>query len=190
MLVGSCVVIGIGVALLLSASLGADGYSTLQSGIAIWSGWPFAVGSALLGVSLVAMAWARGIRPGSGTIVATVFVGVVISLGLDVLPEPDALWARALLVLVAFPVLTVGVAGYLGADLGAGPVEAAAMAWDPPVPFRWSYSAVQGGGALVGWLLGATIGPVTVLMIFLLGPAVDLLSRRFLLFRIPPRRLG
>jgi hypothetical protein len=29
----------------------------------------------------------------------------------------------------------------------------------------------------VGWLLGATIGPGTLAVIFLLGPAVDLTSR-------------
>ena len=58
-----------------------------------------------------------------------------------------------------------------------GPGEAAALAWDPPVPFKWSYSAVQGGGALVGWLLGAAIGPGTVAVVLLLGPAVDLAAR-------------
>jgi uncharacterized membrane protein YczE len=36
---------------------------------------------------------------------------------------------------------------------------------------------VQGGGAVLGWLLGAAIGPGTVLVIFLLGPAVDLAAR-------------
>lgn len=46
---------------------------------------------------------------------------------------------------------------YLGNNLGAGPAEAAALAWDPRVPFKWSYSAVQGGGAIVGWLLGAAV---------------------------------
>jgi uncharacterized membrane protein YczE len=74
-------------------------------------------------------------------------------------------------------VLALGVAGYLGTGLGAGPTEAAALAWDPPVPFRWSYSAVQGVGALVGWFLGAAIGPGTLAVIVLLGPMVDALSR-------------
>jgi uncharacterized membrane protein YczE len=45
------------------------------------------------------------------------------------------------------------------------------------VPFKWSYSVVQGGGAVVGWLLGATIGLGTVAVIVLLGPGVDLASR-------------
>jgi len=45
------------------------------------------------------------------------------------------------------------------------------------VPVKWSYSVVQGGGAVVGWLLGAAIGPGTVAVVLLLGPAVDLAAR-------------
>jgi uncharacterized membrane protein YczE len=45
------------------------------------------------------------------------------------------------------------------------------------VPFKWSYSVVQGGGALGGWLLGATVGVGTLAVILLLGPAVDLAAR-------------
>jgi uncharacterized membrane protein YczE len=74
-------------------------------------------------------------------------------------------------------VLAVGIAAYLGSHTGAGPAEAAGLAWDPPVPFKWSYSGVQGGGALVGWLLGATVGPGTIAVILLLGPLVDLAAR-------------
>ena len=113
-----------------------------------------------------------------------VVVGFTVTAAMAVLDQPEHLaWQFALLSL-AFAVLAVGVAGYLGSGTGAGPTEAAALAWDPPVPFKWSYSIVQGGGALIGWLLGADIGPGTVLVIFLLGPAVDLLSRRFSVFDI------
>ncbi len=79
-------------------------------------------------------------------------------------------------------VVCVGVAGYLSADLGAGPAEGAALAFDPPVPFRWSYSVVQVVGAVSGWALGASLGPGTVLVVLLVGPVVDrllaLLRRR------------
>jgi len=76
---------------------------------------------------------------------------------------------RSAVLLAAFVLLALGVAGYLASNTGAGPAEAAAIAWDRPVPFRWSYSIVQGGGALVGWLLGAAIGPATLVVILLLG---------------------
>jgi uncharacterized protein len=177
-LVGSCIVLGIGVALLLSAALGSDGYSTLINGIAIAASIPFVAVNIGVGAVFVAVAWARGVTPGWGTIVQPVVVGATISGLLAVLDEPHSLVLRAVLLVAAFPVLVLGVSGYLGSGAGAGPTEAAALAFDPPVPFRWSYSVLQGGGALAGWLLGAAIGPGTVLVIFLLGPAVDLVSTR------------
>jgi uncharacterized protein len=174
----SCVVLGIGVGLLLTASLGSDGYSSLINGLSISLDVPFLVVNVVVGAVLVALAWSRGVKPGWGTIVQPVVVGAVINEVLDLTATPDSWVARAALLVGAFPILVVGVAGYLGSGAGAGPTEAAALAFDPPVPFRWSYSVLQGGGALAGWLLGAAIGPGTLLVIFLLGPAVDLVSRR------------
>jgi uncharacterized membrane protein YczE len=123
------------------------------------------------------MAWRRGLTPGLGTVVQPVLVGAVVSAILASVAVQEIMWVRITLLLVAFPVLAVGVAGYLGSGTGAGPTEAAALAFDPPVPFRWSYTVVQGGGALGGWLMGAAVGPGTLLVIGLLGPAVDLLFR-------------
>lgn len=177
LLLGGCVVLGIGVSLLLVADLGSDGYSTFVNGLALSLDVPFWVVNLGLGVVLVAMAWLRGVRPGVGTVVQVVVVGVVVSVLLDSLDTPDVLAGRIGLLVLAFPVLAVGIAAYLGSHTGAGPTEAAALAWDPPVPFRWSYSVVQGGGALGGWLLGATIGVGTVAVILALGPLVDLASR-------------
>jgi uncharacterized membrane protein YczE len=184
----ACVVLGVGVALLLLVALGSDGHSTMINGISLAAGVPFVVVNCGVGVVLVAMAWARGTRPGLGTIVQPVVVGFVISGVLALLEAPSELMARIALMIVALPVLTVGVAGYLGSGTGAGPSEAAALAWDPPVPFRWSYSVLQGGGALLGWLLGAAIGPGTILVIFLLGPAADLISRRLPMFNLHAAR--
>ena len=172
-----CVVLGIGVALLLTADLGSDGYSTLVNGLSLGLGISFGVSNAAVGLTFVVIAAVRGVRPGLGTIVQLVVVGAVVSLILGLTDPPEHLAAQILLLAVAFPVLAVGIAAYLGSNTGAGPAEAMALAWDPPVPFRWSYSLVQGGGALGGWLLGATLGAGTIAVIVLLGPAVDLASR-------------
>jgi uncharacterized membrane protein YczE len=176
-LVGSCVVLGVGVGMLLLAALGSDGYSTLINGLSLHFGVLFVLVNAVVGVLLVAMAWSRGLRPGVGTITQPVVVGCTVSAVLSAFDPPASMGLRIALLIAAFPVLAVGVAGYLDSALGAGPTEAAALAWDPPVPFRWSYSILQGAGAVVGWLLGAAIGPGTLMVIFLLGPCVDLISR-------------
>jgi len=177
LLVGGCLVLGLGVALLLSAALGSDGFSTLVNGIALRTGMPFVAANTLVSAVFLGLAWGRGLRPGVGTLTQVALVGVTVWLLLLALPSPDGLAARAAVLLVAFPILAVGIAAYLGSRTGAGPVEAFALAWDPPVPFRWSYSLVQGGGAVVGWLLGAAAGVGTVAVIVLLGPMVDLAAR-------------
>lgn len=181
-LVLSCVVLGAGVALLLRAALGSDGYSTMINGLSLSLDVPFVVVNVVVGVVLLALAWYRKVVPGLGTVVQPVVVGFAVSGVMAVVAEPEGLLTRGLLLAVAFPVLAVGVAGYLGSGTGAGPTEAAAIAFDPPLPFRWSYSIVQGGGALVGWLLGAAVGVGTLLVIVLLGPLVDLVSRQISAF--------
>ncbi|QNN54382.1 hypothetical protein [Nocardioides mesophilus] len=186
-LVLGCLVLGLGVTLLLEAALGSDGYSTLVNGLTLSSGQPFWVLNAVVGVLLIAMAWVRGTVPGLGTLVQPLLVGFSVTAAMAAIPDTSSLGARVVELLLAFALLPLGVAAYLSSDTGAGPAEAAALAWDPPMPFRWSYSLVQGGGALVGWLLGAAVGPGTLLVIFLLGPAVDLLGRRVPLLRLAPR---
>lgn len=178
-LVLACTVLGVGVALLLEASLGSDGYSTMVSGISIASGIPFWMLNIAVGAVFIVLAWLRGTRPGPGTLVQWFLVGLVISAVMTLLPAVEDVVLRAGLLVLALVLITVGVAGYLASATGAGPAEAMAMAWDPPIPFRWSYNLVQATGALVGWLLGAAVGPGTVLVFLVLGPAVDLFRRTF-----------
>ncbi|KQV71333.1 hypothetical protein ASC64_04640 [Nocardioides sp. Root122] len=172
-----CVVLGVGVAMLLTADLGSDGYSTMVNGIALASGMSFLLANTLVSIAFLALAAARKVFPGIGTVVQVVVVGVTVDVLLGAWHVPEDWPARIALLVLAFPVLAVGIATYLGSHTGAGPAEAAALAYDPPLPFRWSYSAVQGGGALLGWLLGATVGVGTLAVIVALGPCVDLASR-------------
>lgn len=176
LLVG-CVVLGVGVAMLLTADLGSDGYSTLVRGLSLSTGLAFWSANVVVGVAFLAVSSSRGVYPGVGTVVQVVVVGAVVTWLLDVLDTPGSMLARIALLVGAMVVIAAGVAGYLGSHLGAAPIEAAGLAWDPPVPFRWSYSAVQLGGSLLGWWLGATIGVGTLAVIVLLGPMVDLASR-------------
>ncbi len=177
LLVAGCVTLGVGVAMLLTADLGSDGFSTLVNGISIAVDTPFVLANAAVSLVCLLVAAARQLRPGVGTLVQVVVVGSMVSLLLPVMDVPGSLVGQGLLLIASFPVLGLGIACYLGSHLGAGPAESLALAWDPPVPFRWSYSAVQLTGAVVGWLLGATIGPGTLAVILLLGPVVDLTSR-------------
>lgn len=169
----ACIVLGVGVSLLLDARLGSDGYSTLLNGLVLATGWSFLLVSLIVGVALLSMAWALGRPPGIGTLVQTVVVGGTVNVVLPLLPGPEALAVRGMESAAGILVLAVGVAGYLAVDLGSGPAEAAAQSWEPNVPFRWGYTALQAGGMLVGWLCGADVGISTLLIVVLLGWLID-----------------
>lgn len=171
-LVVSTAVLGTGVSLLLGADLGADGFAMLIDGVAEASGLEFVIANTVISILFIVMAWVRGVVPGAGTVVLPVVVGGVVSLLENVVPQPDRIGWQVVEFVIAFGVICVGVASYLASDLGAGPTEAAAIAWDPPIPFRWSYNGVQLVSALVGWALGATLGVGSVIVVALIGPVV------------------
>lgn len=185
-LVVSCFVLGVGVTLLLNAALGSDGYSTMINGLHLALDQPFWAVNLVVAVIFVGLAWIRGLVPGLGTIVQPVVVGFTVSGMTPVLPQPDEFGWQVVEMLVAFVILSLGVAGYLTSHLGAGPTEAAALAWDPPLRFKWSYSILQVSGALVGWALGAAVGIGTLLVVLLIGPVVDWMSR--VVFRATPEQ--
>lgn len=176
-LVGSCLLLGVGVGLVLLARLGSDGYSTIVNGTVRATGLPFGLTNTAFGLVMVALATARGVRPGVGTLVQPVVVGLSVQAVLDRVPAPAGSALRVTLLLVGVTLLAIGVAGYLSTGLGAGPLEAAAFALRP-LPFRVAYSVLQAAGALVGWLLGADVGPGTLLVVLGVGPLVQLLRTR------------
>lgn len=188
-LVLGCTVLGMGVAMVLTAELGSDGYSTLVSGLTILAGLPFWFLNAVVGAVFVGVAWMRGRKPGPGTLVQWFHVGFVISIMLELLPVPETLVGRGLMLVGGLVLIAFGVAAYLASNTGAGPAEAMALSFDPPLPFRWSYSILQLTCALLGWLMGASVGPGTVLIFLLMGPAVDLIRFRWKWLEFPPIKL-
>lgn len=176
-LLSGCVILGLGVALILTADLGSDGFSTLVNGLRLRTGWPFFIANVVVSVTFLVIAATRRVIPGLGTLAQIAVVGAVASIVLEALSTPSDLPGRIALLVASLPVLAVGIALYLGSHLGAGPMEAAGLAWDPPIPFRWSYNLIQLLSAIAGWLLGATIGVATVVVILVLGPLIDLTAR-------------
>ena len=173
LLVGCCS-LGLGVGLLLTADLGADGYSTLITGLSLSTGLAWGVVSVIVAVLFLVLAFVRGLTPGVGTVAQVGVVSATVPLTMHWLDTPASLVGQVMMLVLAFPLLAAGIAGYLGSHTGAGPTEAAALAWDPPIPFKWIYSDVHFGGALLDWFGGATVGLATIAVIALLGPAVTL----------------
>ena len=111
-----CVVLGVGVAMLLTADLGSDGFSTLVNGVSITTGTSFLVANLLISLLFLAVAALRKVFPGLGTAIQVVVVGWTVSVLIELLDTPADLPWRLALLAAALPVLAVGIAVYLGAQ--------------------------------------------------------------------------
>jgi uncharacterized membrane protein YczE len=170
-LVVGILVLGAGDALTLEARLGVSPYDVLHQGIAHRTG--LSVGSVVILVGLVVLLFWIPLRqrPGIGTVLNTLTVGLVIDLVLRVVPEPDLLAARIPLLLVGILVTGLGMGLYIGAGLGPGPRDGlmtGIAARGYPI---WAVRTVLELAALAaGWVLGGNVGVGTVLFAFSIGP--------------------
>src|SRR5437868_14548545 len=78
---------GFGVALMVQAGLGLSPWESLHQGISIQTGVPIGTVSILLGVPILLLWLPLGERPGIGTVLNVVCIGVVTNLSLSFLPK-------------------------------------------------------------------------------------------------------
>src|SRR6266508_488935 len=164
-------VLGLGIALTLQARLGVSPYDVLHQGIAKQTGLSFGTVVIVVGLFILLLWIPLRQRPGIGTVLNTLTIGVVIDLALLVLPEPDALAARIPLLVVGIVVTALGMGLYIGAGLGPGPRDGLMTGIAAKGYRLWVVRTVLEVTALVaGWLLGGDVGVGTVLFAFSIGP--------------------
>jgi uncharacterized protein len=178
-----------GVVLGLRAGLGVAPWDVLHDGIRRVSPLSFGTATILVGVVLVAVALAAGIRPGPGTLANMLAIGVFadamlatgIAGDLDARPLP----LRLLAVAGGVGLVALGTALYIGAGLGSGPRDSLMLALSARTRVRVGVvrALIEASVLVVGWLLGGAAGVGTVLYAFGIGPAVELAFR---LLRVQP----
>ena len=177
---------GTGDAFILASALGNAPWTVLAEGVSLHTPLTVGIATQLIGV-LVLCGWIPlRERPGLGTVLNVVIIGVAIDVMLFVLPAPSGWIARIGAIGVGVALVGLGSGLYLGANLGPGPRDG----WMTGLHRRmgWPLSAVRLGIELtvlaLGALLGGTVGFGTVLFAFTIGPAVGIAVR---LLHVPAR---
>jgi uncharacterized membrane protein YczE len=164
-------VLGIGIALTLQARLGVSPYDVLHQGIAAETGLSVGTVVILVGLVILVLWIPLRQRPGLGTVVNTLTVGLVIDLALHVVPEPDLLAARIPLLVAGILVTGLGMGLYIGAGLGPGPRDGLMTGVAAKGFPLWGVRTVLELAALLaGWVLGGNVGVGTVAFAFSIGP--------------------
>lgn len=178
---------GFSLAMMIRATLGVSPWDVLAQGGSVQTGIPFGFMTNIVGVVVLLLWIPLRQRPGVGTVLNVLLVGPSAEVGLAVLAEPDALWARILLFTGGLVSLAVATGLYLGARLGPGPRDGLMTGLHQrfALPIWLVRTGIEGTVLLLGWLLGGSVGLGTVAFALLIGPMINLLLP---VFRVPERR--
>jgi uncharacterized protein len=164
---------GTGEALVVNADLGNSPWTVFAEGLSLQT--PLSLGAATITTSFaILLAWIPlRVRPGLGTILNALIVGVAIDATLGHL-GPVPLAGRLAELLGGIAAVGVGSGLYLNAALGAGPRDGLMTGLHARTgrPLALLRAGIECAALVAGALLGGTVGVGTVAFALLVGPAV------------------
>jgi uncharacterized membrane protein YczE len=168
-------IFGTGEACLIHARLGNSPWTVFAEGLAKHT--PLTIGTATIVISFAVMlAWIPlRQRPGLGTVLNAILIGVAIDVMLPLLPGPGGIVARSAFVAAGIALVAVGSGFYLTARLGPGPRDGlmTGLHFRTGRSLRLLRSLIEGGALVAGALLGGRVGVGTVAFALLVGPGVQ-----------------
>ena len=180
-LLAGLAVFGAGLALIVRADLGLGPWDVLHQGLSRRTGVPIGTVSIPVGL-LILLAWLPlGERPGWGTLLNVIMVGLVLDGMLLVLPELGNAAAQVALLIAGIVVTGIGSGLYLSAQIGAGPRDGLmlGLARKTGWSIRMVRTLIELSALVVGWLLGGKVGIGTLAFAFGIGPVVQVALRMF-----------
>jgi uncharacterized membrane protein YczE len=172
-LLGGLTLFGIGIALMVRADLGLAPWDVLHQGVSDQTG--IAIGNVTILTGMVVLLLWIPIRerPGLGTVLNVLVIGLVVDATLAVVDAPTALWQRIAFLAVGIFVFGPGSGLYIGAGLGPGPRDGLMTGLARRGrSVRVVRTGIELGALGIGALLGGRVGVGTVAFAATVGPNV------------------
>lgn len=168
----------LGIALVIQANLGATPWDVLHIGLFKHFGltvgtWSILVGSLVVGSTcLLTKSW-----PKAGALANMILVGLFIDFFLAVLPTPEGLWVKWVILMLGIFIQGLGISIYIAANRGAGPRDSLMLYLVELTGWKLSHirRAMEGVVLLMGWLLGGPVSIGTILFGLTIGSIVGIL---------------
>lgn len=167
---------GAGIACFVHSDLGVPPWDVFHQGIAKITDLQLGTVIILVGIVLLLLWIPLRIRPGIGTIMNAVQIGLVENLMEDVLPDSRLIVARVAYLAAGMIFIAFGSGLYIGAELGSGPRDGLMIGLNKRfgVSIRLARTIVEIVVMVTGLFLGGHIGFGTFVFAFGIGPLVQI----------------
>jgi len=167
----------IAIALTVQANIGYMPWDVFSAGVAKQVGITLGMASIVTGLIFVLIAVLLGESIGLGTILNMILIGVFLDfiLNLNIIPKMTTFISGILMMTIALFVVAQATFFYIGSGFGAGPRDSlmVSVARITNLPIGLCRSLLEFLAAILGWLLGGSIGLGTLFSAIMIGVCVQ-----------------
>jgi len=172
---------GTGIAFFVRSELGVPPWDVFHQGVSQHTG--LGLGTVLIIVAFaVLLMWIPlRLRPGLGTLLNAVEIGLVLNLTEGLIPETKNIVIRIIFMLLGLTIIAAGSGLYIGAQFGSGPRDGLMLGLNKRfgISVRLARTLVEITVMVIGIFLGGHIGLGTFVFAFGIGPMVQVALRVF-----------
>ncbi|MFL6205140.1 MAG: YczE/YyaS/YitT family protein [Acidimicrobiales bacterium] len=159
---------------MVRADLGLAPWDVLHQGVAERTGISIGVVTIVTGLVVLLLWIPLRERPGIGTVLNVLVIGIVVDATLAVVDAPAAMWQRVGLLVLGTYLFGPGSGWYIGAGLGPGPRDGlmTGLVRRTGGSIRVVRTSIEVTVLVAGAALGGTVGIGTVVYALSIGPLV------------------
>ena len=174
----------VSIRLAIQGGVGVTPWDVLHMGLADVTGISYGTVNILVGLLILTTSIVLGEKIGFGTLCNTLSVGYLVDFlaWLDVIPAAPDLLTGCLMMVASLFVLAMGSFLYIGAGMGCGPRDSMMTAFSKRltrVPVGLTRGAIETVVLVAGFFLGGPVGAGTVIGMFGIGPAIQVVFGLF-----------
>ncbi|MFE1081297.1 YitT family protein [Nocardiopsis alba] len=179
---------GLSGALLIRSDLGAMPWDVLSQGLSNQTGLSIGTWSVIIGALIMLLWIPLRQKPGLGTLSNVIVIGVSVDLSLWLIPTTDFLPLQILLLISGVLVCAIATGCYIGVGLGPGPRDGLMTGLASlGLSIRLARTIIEVTVALLGFLMGGTVGLGTLVFMIAIGPLAQIFLPMMRMAEAPPR---
>ncbi len=179
---------GLGIGMMVHSKIGIAPWDVFAQGISVQTHLTFGISSAIVSV-IVLLAWIplKNQKPGIGTVLNAILIGIFADLWTPFLPTPSEYLPNLIMFLLGMVIVAFATGMYISSKLGSGPRDGLMVGTQLRLgwPFWLVRTMYEGTVLTIGWLMGGQVREGTLIFAVCIG---YLMQTSMKLFGIPLRK--